>query len=461
MPRWLIVLSLVVLVCTWTATAVLTRKPAEGPAPHTYEVEVDNAFGLTDGADLKLGGVRAGVIEHQRLNQHTLHALVEVHLTVPGFDSLRRDATCQVRPQSLIGESYLDCQPGTGVPLPAGGRVPVSQTGSAIGIDLLNTILRRPYNERLRILLGELGAAVAGRGEDINVALRRSLPALRQTNRVLAVLASERETLANLARNGDRSLAELDRRRRDLGRFVDAAGRLSEVSAHRTDRLAGQFERFPGFLDQVPPSLGALGQAADAQAGALQELGADAPRLTAFAQLLGRFSTASQPAVRALGAAAQVGTVAARQSRPVLGELEKSARGTPELARNLRFITEHLDDRANAVEPDGRSPGGKGFTGLEALLQYVFNQSTSINVFDRNSYMLKVNLLSDPVCGKYADADYARAHPQCAAGLGPTQPGVTSPDPTAGAPAARASAAPAARAPSPASSGVLDYLLKP
>ena len=51
-----------------------------------------------------------------------------------------------------------------------------------------------------------------------------------------------------------------------------------------------------------------------------------------------------------------------------------------------------LDDRKRAVEKDPRSPGGQGYTGFEALLQYVFDQTMAINAFDSNGYMLKVNL---------------------------------------------------------------------
>ena len=32
-------------------------------------------------------------------------------ITDPGFQDFRRDATCHIRPQSLIGEKYVDCRP--------------------------------------------------------------------------------------------------------------------------------------------------------------------------------------------------------------------------------------------------------------------------------------------------------------------------------------------------------------
>ena len=62
-------------------------------------------------------------------------------------------------------------------------------------------------------------------------------------------------------------------------------------------------------------------------------------------------------------------------------------------ANNLDFVLRDLDDRKRAVEPDPRSPGGKGYTGMEALLQYMFDQPMAIN-----AYLTFVKLvLGDPI----------------------------------------------------------------
>ena len=66
--------------------------------------------------------------------------------------------------------------------IPDGGRVPVAQTSSTIPLDLVNNIVRRPYADRLRIIIGELGAGLAGRPDDLSEVLRRAHPGLRETN---------------------------------------------------------------------------------------------------------------------------------------------------------------------------------------------------------------------------------------------------------------------------------------
>ena len=100
-------------------------------------------------------------------------------------------------------------------------------------------------------------------------------------------------------------------------------------------------------------------------------------------------------------------------------------------------MLEDLDDRKRAVEKDPRSPGGQGYTGFEALLQYVFDQTMAINAFDSNGYMLKVNLFLSQ-CSDYQNLQSLKKklkedpsfYAQCAAILGPNQPGITQADPS-------------------------------
>src|SRR3954471_22171483 len=100
--------------------------------PH-YTVELDNAFGIVNGADVKVAGVRAGHVTGMRVDPRSKHALVDFDVDKAGFGSLRPDAFCETRPQSLIGEYFVDCRPGTAAKrLDPGATIPVEQTASTI-----------------------------------------------------------------------------------------------------------------------------------------------------------------------------------------------------------------------------------------------------------------------------------------------------------------------------------------
>ena len=408
-----------------------------------YFVELDNAFGLIEGADVKIAGVRAGKITTMDVSRDDMRALIGLDITQQGFGDLRKDVFCETRPQSLIGEYFVDCFPGKSpTKLKPGSTIPVEQTASTIPVDLVNNIMRRPYRERFSILLSELGAGLAARGDDLNETIRRANPALREVDRLLAVLAEQKRTIANLYRDADVVIGELADNKGEVTRFVREARDTSTASATRARDIERQFQIFPTFLRELQPTMRLLGQAADRQTPALRTLGRNSPLLVSFFDALGPFAEASRPAFRSLAAASIPGRRAMRAARPQIAELRKGVAPLPEVADNLAITFEHLDDPRFATDKDvraGRGPNG-GFSGLEALLRYIWGQAQAINLFDENSYMLKVNAFLDRDCANYADVSDARdpAKARCRTGLGPTQPGINTPDFTASGNRARA-----------------------
>ena len=123
---------------------------------------------------------------------------------------------------------------------------------------------------------------------------------------------------------------------------------------------------------------------------------------------------------------------------PTVKDLNAFAKPTPELAGNLAIVLHDLDDPSRAVERDPRSPGGNGFTGLQALLGYVFNQTLAINTYGPEGHILAVDAFVNPMCTPYATPatialalkQYGSAYRQCYSWLGPNQPGVNETDPS-------------------------------
>ena len=48
--------------------------------------------------------------------------------------------------------------------------------------------MREPYPDRFRLILNDLGAGLAARGDELAEIVERANPALRETNEVLAIL---------------------------------------------------------------------------------------------------------------------------------------------------------------------------------------------------------------------------------------------------------------------------------
>jgi hypothetical protein len=178
--------------------------------------------------------------------------------------------------------------------------------------------------------------------------------------------------------------------------------------------------------------MAALGNVADQQAPALTKLKDNADQLTRLFNNLGPFAKASRPAFKALGQASKTGDKAVKAAKPVVSQLNTFSTQTPELAKNLAIVLEHLDSRDHAVEKDPRSPGGQGYTGLEALLEYTYDQVMSVNTYDANTHVLKVAVQAGGDCADYADIKRAKeVGKECAAALGPNQAGINYEDTTA------------------------------
>ena len=277
------------------AFLVLTLGASGGNSSPTYNIELDNAFGLVNGADFKVAGVISGSIKSINLCstnpnahcQNPLHALVTVEASTKGFGQIHSDAFCQSRPQSLIGEYFVDCEPGTtGQVLKPGSTIPASHTQSTIPADLVQNIMRLPYRQRFSIILNELGAAVAARSEDLQTALRRADPALAQTDNLLALLAHDAHIIQQLNVNADSVITALANNSKDVQRFIVEANRASSISATQAPAIEATWKKLPVFLEQLRPALQKLGAAADAQDPVFQNLNAASSNLTTFFPLV-------------------------------------------------------------------------------------------------------------------------------------------------------------------------------
>jgi len=438
--------ALALVLAAAAAVLALGAKSEDDGGSKTYELLFDNAFGLTEGGDFKVAGVRAGQTSEFKVTKvdGRALALVTAEVTEPGLADLRKDAKCEIRPQSLIGEYFVDCQPGTSNErLPDGGRLPVARTSSTIAIDLVNDVMRRPYRERLRLIVGELGAGLAGRPGDLSNVLRRAHPALRETSETLRILGRQTDTIQTFIGDAHTVVGALEDRKRDVSRFVREAGRTAEISASRRDELGESFRRLPAFLAELEPYMGRLGDLTEAQTPVLRDLQSASDELDTFLTRLRPFTAEGRPAFRALGEMSAVGRRAVRKTQAEVRELRRLAKDAPGLAKPLRQFLQTIDDRARAVEPDERAaatgpPAGDkthttsrraGFTGMEAIWNYFYWQTLTTNPLDDIGHVLRLSILVNG-CSPYSVKPSPELIDQCNEFIGPTQPGVTTPDPT-------------------------------
>ncbi len=379
----------------------------------SYQVRAifDNAVSVIPGEDVKIAGVKVGKISDLSVtcvrgtdcakDAPRKSAAVVLDITEPGFQDFRSDATCTIRPQSLIGEKFVECTPtqphAVGEPaaasLPKIKRgdgegehlLPLAQTSSPVDIDLINNILRKPYAERLSIIIGELGTAVAGNGKNLNETIKRANPALRETDKVLKTLASQNRILANLTTDSDTILGPLARERRAVADQFAQSATVAQATAERGDDLERDLQKLPGFLRQLRPTMVRLGALSDQATPVLADLGAQADNINALVAQLGPFSNAARPAYRTLGQAAEIGGPALTKSRPTIQELGRFAIAAKPVAKNAALLLDSLQKTG----------------GVERLMDYIFYQVAAVNGFDQYGHYLRAGLIVN-LCSTYA-----------------------------------------------------------
>jgi ABC-type transporter Mla subunit MlaD len=399
----------IALTLSLCAAGLLLATGASDGGGSGYKVRAifNNAFSVIPGEDVKIAGVKVGKIESLDVTPDQKAAVV-LRIDLAGFGDWRKDATCTIRPQSLIGEKFVECTPTqphpVGTPPPpllpedpdhSGEHLlPASQTSRPIDIDLLNNILRLPYRERLSIILNELGTGLAGRGADLNQVIRNADPALKETDKVLKLLAGENKVLRDLARDSDASLAPLARERAKVADFVDKAGNTAQATAEKSAAFEQNIQKLPAFLRQLKPTMVRLGALSDEMSPVLEDLGSQAPAINRFIIALGPFSKSATPSLTSLGDASVVGRKALVASKPIAQDLKTFGTEIKPLSGNLSALLTSLRDTG----------------GIERLMDYLFYQVAAINGFDSYGHYLRAQLIVN-TCTTYA----IQNNPSCTA----------------------------------------------
>jgi ABC-type transporter Mla subunit MlaD len=369
---------------------------------YTVRAIFDDAGNIISGEDVKIDGVKVGAVGSVTPTPQA-KAAVMLHIEDTGFQDFRSDASCRVRPQALIGEKYVDCLPtqprveGTPLPpplkkVPKGHEgegeylLPVSNTSSPVDIDLLGDISRLPERERLTIIINELGAGLAGRGSDLSAVIRRANPALRELDRVLAILAGENKVLSKLAVDSDKALAPFARVRQQLADFIEQSNKVAQATAAHRGALAQNLKDFPPFLKQLGPAMERLGRFAEQTTPVFTNLEQAAPSIDRAFTSLPAFSNSTSTFFQNLGQTSKVTGPALVGTKQLLARLKPLGNAAQPFSKNLSQLFGSL-----------RETGG-----LERLLDFIFLGAGAGNGYDSLGHFLRAEAVASAGCLGYA-----------------------------------------------------------
>jgi phospholipid/cholesterol/gamma-HCH transport system substrate-binding protein len=414
MRRWLIA---AVLAAALVAVAVLLSGGG-GNDGYVVRAIFDNAGFMVQGEEVRVGGATVGKIESVDVTMPGEvdsykdgepqaipgKAVIVMRIDDPGFQDFRSDATCYIRPQSLIGEKFVDCRPtlprapGSKPPpplreVPAGqpgaGQLllPVENNSTSVDPDLINNIQRLPYAQRFRLIFNELGASLAGRGEDLEEVVKRANPVLRDVDRLFGILSSQRRQLAQLTADSERILRPFARQRASVAGFFSNAGAAAQASSERGADLEASLRKLPAFLRELRQTMRTLEGFSDAATPVFADLGKATPSFTRATRALTPFSAASTVSLKSLGAAGEVAGPKLRATDPVVRKIRNLSRSGARPNTNLAKLLV-------STEQTG---------GFDNLVGLIYNTAAVTNEFDRYGHFGR-NIASLVDCLEYSSA---------------------------------------------------------
>jgi ABC-type transporter Mla subunit MlaD len=370
-----------------------------GGSSSGYQVRAifDNGAFMVPGEQVRVAGANVGTIESvsvSRPGEEVAYedgkpvavpgkAILVLDIADPGFQDFRQDASCQIRPQSLIGEKYVDCRPtlprapGSSPPPPlkkiesgpGEGQhlLPLGSNGTSVDPDLINDINTLPYAQRFRLIFNELGAGLAGRGEDLEVLVKRANPVLRDVDTLFGVLSAQRKQLAQLSADSEEILEPLSRQRAHVAGFLANSGTAAEASSEHGAEVEESFRKLPRFLTEFERTMQRLKGFSDAARPVFEEFGRAAPALTDATRTLTPFSEATTVALKSLGKAGEESGPLFAQATPVVRKASVLAKsGAPTTSELAKFLVSL------------RKTGG-----WDGLTELIYNTAASTNGFDQ------------------------------------------------------------------------------
>jgi phospholipid/cholesterol/gamma-HCH transport system substrate-binding protein len=374
------------------AVAIVLGAGSSGSSTSRFDVIFDNARGLVAGQVVKIAGARAGTISNVVVTAD-FKARIEASIE-RRFMPFHQDATCTIRPEALIAENYLQCDPGSVASPPLTGQggfpptVPVTHTTEPVSLLDLFNVFNLPTRERLTVIFNELGIGTAGRGQDINQILLRANPTLALARQAIGILSRQRAQLQTIIDAGDAFTAQAAAHTQSYQRFVDSAAGLSALVAAHRGPLAQSIARLPGLLASTQPALTQLDSIAVNGTPMLEQLGAAVPELRQVSADLIPFAAAAKPALDQLASALRSAIPAIHQSVPLLDAV------TAYSQRSL----------GNSQVSGALYPNLQRHGFIEEFLSVTYYVAASLARFDATSHILPLLLVApnNGACGMYA-----------------------------------------------------------
>ncbi|MDN4520473.1 MlaD family protein [Mycolicibacterium austroafricanum] len=271
----------VAITLTWLVYVTLRRDVAGEKVP--YSAMFTDVFGLREGDDVRMAGVRVGRVEKIELDGK----LAKVSFVVQSDQQVLGTTVASVTYQNIVGQRYLGLtlgSQGEPVPLPAGSVLPLERSDPSFDVttllngyeplfslldpqaadDLTQGVIQSLQGDEASLVAlvdqtSQLTESFAGHDEELGAVIT-------DLNTVMSNLAKHNDSMDQVLTETQAAVSIFDAQRQELvdstGSISRVVSRLSTVSDDVYPSLNELIEREPGFaqhLVSIEPQLAFTG----------------------------------------------------------------------------------------------------------------------------------------------------------------------------------------------------------
>jgi phospholipid/cholesterol/gamma-HCH transport system substrate-binding protein len=356
--------------------------------PLRLNAEFPTAQAVTagQGQTVRVSGVRIGDIGDVKLKDGK--AVVEMVIDPEYKGLVRTDAHALLRPRTGLKDMFIELQPGSdrAPEAKAGYTIPISATAPDVNPDEILAELDSDTRDYLKLLIGDAGRGLQGRGTDLREVLRMFEPTHRDLARVSTAVATRRENLRHLITSLNTLNGELAKRSDDLAGLVDSSSAVMHSFASEEANVSAAVSALPSALRQTTDTMASVERYATIR-------GPTAEKLRPAARALAPANEAVQPLAREVTPLLRNDIRPfVREARPVARDLRPASRNLAAAAPGLTKTFAALNHFLNlaAYNPNGREDPNnaarqEGYLFWAAWLQHMgtqlFSSSDANGVF--------------------------------------------------------------------------------
>jgi virulence factor Mce-like protein len=229
------------------------------PQGYRFEASFPDAQQLAPQSDVRIAGVSVGTVVRTSLDPRGNRTIATIQMSNK-YAPIHRNATAILREKTILGETYIDIQPGTpGAPwLRDGGMLGRSQVVPAVQLDDVFNALDTPTRRAFQQWQQYLAVAVRGNAQNLNAVLGNLPTFAADGTDILRVLDIEHAAVVRLSVNGGTVFSALTQNQAALRNLITTGETTFATTAANNNALAQTFRNFPEFLDQTKATMARL-----------------------------------------------------------------------------------------------------------------------------------------------------------------------------------------------------------